>query len=205
MQARRQTWNVVFDLGGVVLDWNPAAVIAAVFDDSHHRALVTRHVVGDPDWIDLDRGTLPLADAIERARQRTGIEADRLHRLFETAVRSLVPRPETIALIERVKAAGNALFVLSNMHRASLAHLEATYDFFDLFDGRIISCEAGACKPEAAIYRRLLVEFRLDPTATVFIDDMQVNLDAARAHGIHTIRFADADSCRVELQRLGCI
>ena len=203
--ARKQPLNVVFDLGGVVLTWDPAAVIASVFEDPHDRTLVTNRVLGNPDWVDLDRGTLPLAEAIERAAQRTSLSTEKLHRLFETAVRSLMPRPDTIELIETVKGAGNPLFVLSNLHRASLAHLEATYDFFDLFDGRIVSCEVGVCKPDAAIYRRLLQEFGLDPSATVFIDDLQVNLDAAAEHGIHTVWFEDVDSCRAQLQRLGCI
>jgi HAD superfamily hydrolase (TIGR01509 family) len=113
--------------------------------------------------------------------------------------------PETVALVEAVRAAGHPLFVLSNLHRASLAHLESSYDFFSLFDGRIVSCEVGVCKPEAAIYRRLLETFRLDPAATVFIDDMPVNLDAAALHGMRTIRFEGAVACGASLRALGCI
>jgi len=197
--------NVVFDLGGVVLTWNPAAIIRSVFEDARDRALVTQRVLGDPDWAALDRGTLPLSEAIERAHRRTGISAQRLTRFYEVAVGSLAPVPETVALVEAVRTAGHPVFVLSNLHRASLVHVETSSDLFTRFDGRIVSCEVGACKPEAAIYRRLLEQFGLEPSATVFIDDMQVNLDAAATQGIRTIRFEGAESCRAILQVLGCL
>jgi putative hydrolase of the HAD superfamily len=195
--------NVVFDLGGVVVTWDPIAVIRSVFDDPGDQALVTSRVLRNPDWVELDRGTLTLAAAVERAAQRTGISAERMHPLFEAAVRSLVPKPDTLELIGAVRAAGHSLLVLSNMDRRALAHLEATYDIFDLFNGRIVSCEVGACKPEPAIYRHLLETFQLDPSATVFIDDLQVNLDAAAAHGMRTIRYEGAESCRASLRQLG--
>jgi putative hydrolase of the HAD superfamily len=197
--------NVVFDLGGVVLTWDPIAVIRSVFEDPADQALVTSRVLRNPDWVELDRGALTLGAAIERAAQRTNISVERMRPLFETAVRSLVPKPDTLELIEAVRAAGHSLFVLSNMDRAALTHLEATYDIFGRFHGRIVSCEVGACKPEAAIYLRLLETFELDPSATVFIDDLQVNLDAAARHGIRTIRFEGAQSCRASLQALGCL
>ena len=197
--------NVVFDLGGVVLTWDPVAIVVSVFDDPRDRERALNGVFDDPDWIELDRGTLPLAMAIERAAQRTDIDADRLRSLFKVIPRSLVPVPDAVELVQAVRAAGNPLFVLSNLHRASLVHLETATGVFDLFDGRVVSCEVGACKPEAAIYRRLLRDFDLDPSVTVFIDDTKVNLDAAARHGMRTIRFESAEECRAELQAWGCI
>jgi len=205
MQPWRTALNVVFDLEGMVLTWDPAAIVASVFGDPRARQLVLARVFADPDWHELDPGTLARADAIERAARRTGISTVKLDALFEAVARALVPMPESVALVETVRAAGNPLFVLSNLHRASLMRIEAEHDVFSLFDGRVISCEVGACKPDAAIYRTLLQRFGLDPSATVFIDDMQVNLDAAAATGIQTIRFQDVVTCRERLHSLGCI
>jgi len=200
-----QALNVVFDLGGVVLTCNPYAVVSSVFDDSGTRALVLERVFGDPDWVEFDRGTLSRERFIERAAERTGIEMRALEELFDALPGALVPVPDVVELIKALRASGNRQFVLSNMHRASLAHLEAAYDIFALFDGRIVSCEVGACKPESAIYRRLLESFALDPRATVLIDDVEANLDAAAAHGMQTIRFESLDGCRAELVAMGCI
>ncbi len=197
--------DVVFDLGGVLLTWDPPAILSSVFADPRDRALVLDRLFGDPDWVELDRGTLPVARAIERAARRTGINAGRLRTLFDVMPSWLVPVPAALELVRAVRAAGNRLFVLSNMQRATLAHLETAYDLFALFDGRVVSCEVGECKPEAAIYRRLLDTFALDPGATVFIDDHQANLDAAAAFGIATIRFEGVEACRAELKALGCL
>ena len=197
--------NVVFDLGGVVLTWDPAAIVASVFDDPEDRRLVLDNVFAHPDWHELDRGTLSVDEAIRRASRRTGITVDGLERLFEAVPRALVPMPDSVALVRSVRDAGTPVFVLSNLHRASLARIEADHDVFGLFDGRVVSCEVGACKPEPAIYRTVLERFDLDPAATVFVDDMQVNLDAAAALGIQTVRFEGAGPCRARLHSLRCI
>jgi putative hydrolase of the HAD superfamily len=188
-----------------VLTWDPAAIVASVFDNPHDCQLVLDRVFADSDWHRLDRGTLSRADAIERAAARTGIPVAKMDSLFEAVPRALVPKPESVELVEAVVAAGNPRFVLSNLHRASLARIEADYDVFDLFDGRVVSCEVGACKPDAVIYHELLERFDLDPSETVFIDDMQVNLDAAALHGMRTIRFEGVGSCGAQLRSLGCI
>jgi putative hydrolase of the HAD superfamily len=195
--------NVVFDLGGVVVTWQPAAIVASVFDAPQDQAAVLDSVIGHPDWIELDRGTLPLDHAIARATARTGLPPERIAMLFAAVPPSLVPMPESVALVSEVRRAGHRLFALSNLHRASFAHLAATYDLFGRFDGRVVSCEVGACKPEPSIYRHLLERHGLDPSATLFIDDVQANLDAAAAFGIATILFDGAASCRARLCETG--
>jgi putative hydrolase of the HAD superfamily len=197
--------NVVFDLGGVVVTWQPAAIVASVFDAPQEQAVVLDRVIGHPDWIELDRGTLPLDHAIERATVRTGLPPERIAALFAAVPPSLVPMPESVALVREVRHAGHRLYVLSNLHRASFAHLAGTYDLFGRFDGRVVSCEVGACKPEPSIYRHLLERHGLDPRATLFIDDVQANLDAAAAFGIATILFDGAASCRARLRETGVL
>jgi HAD superfamily hydrolase (TIGR01509 family) len=194
--------NIVFDLGGVVVSWDPAALVSSVFDDPREQTLALEGVFTDPDWVELDRGSLPVEEAVARAARRTGIVPERLRDLFAAIPRSLVPIPSSVELIAELRRAGNRLLVLSNLHRASLAHLQKAYDLFGLFDGWVISCEVGSCKPEAAIYRRLIEEFALDVFATVFVDDMQENLDGAIATGMQAIKFTDAESCRLQLQAL---
>jgi HAD superfamily hydrolase (TIGR01509 family) len=194
--------NIVFDLGGVVVSWDPPTLVGSVFDDPREQTLALEGVFADPDWVELDRGSLSVEEAVARAARRTGIAPERLQDLFAAIPRSLVPIPSSVELVAELRRAGHRLFVLSNFHRASLAHLLEAHDLFSLFDGRVVSCEVGSCKPEPAIYRRLIEESALEVSATVFVDDMQENLDGAIATGMQTIKFTDAESCRLELQAL---
>ena len=197
--------NIVFDLGGVVVDWQPDALIAASFADPEARARVRREVLDHPDWLALDRGTLSRPAAIRRAAQRTGIASDRVAAFFAAIPAALTPMPASVALLQRVHATGQPLYCLSNMHVASIEHLEANHDFFALFSGRIVSCRVATIKPEAAIYRHLLDDYALTATDSVFIDDVAVNLDAAAQFGMQTIRFTDAPQCAAALRVLGCL
>lgn len=159
-------------------------------------------LVGGPDWARLDRGELSDDDVIVRAEVRTGIQAARLRVLFGTFPRALVPVDPVLELVLQARGGGNDLYVLSNLHRTSFERVRDELGIFELFDGSVVSCEVGAAKPEPAIYRRLLGDFDLDPTVTVFVDDTQVNLDAAAEFGIRTVLFTDAASCRSRLQAL---
>jgi putative hydrolase of the HAD superfamily len=195
--------NLIFDLGGVVVRWDPAAIIASVFEDEKLRARVREGVFEHADWLELDRGTLGREDAIRRAAQRTGIDPAELTRLLVAVPPSLVPIPQTVELLYRLKARGYPLYCLSNMHVASIEHLEREQRFFEVFTGRVISCRLNLCKPEAAIYRHALETYALRAEDTVFIDDVEVNIEAAAHVGLRTIQFRDAAQCERELRALG--
>ncbi|HJT62953.1 MAG TPA: HAD family phosphatase [Burkholderiales bacterium] len=195
--------NLIFDLGGVVVRWDPAAIIASVFQDQKLRAKAREGVFEHADWLELDRGTLGREDAIRRAAQRTGIDAAELTRLLIAVPPSLVPIPQTVELLYRLKAGGYPLYCLSNMHLASIEHLEREQKFFEVFTGRVISCRLNLCKPEPAIYRHALQTYGLRAEDTVFIDDVEVNIQAAAKVGLRTIQFRDAAQCERELRALG--
>lgn len=197
--------NLVFDLGGVVVRWDPDAIIAGVFSDSGIRSRVKADVFSHPDWLELDRGTLGREEAIERAARRTGVALDELRRLVHAVPPSLTVFPDTVDLLYRLKREGYPLYCLSNMHFASIEYLESEHTFWEVFDGRVISCRLKLCKPERAIYEHLLQTYALDARETVFIDDVQKNLDAAAELGIKTLRFENAAQCERELRALGLL
>ena len=182
--------NLVFDLGGVVVRWDPDAIIASVFPDRKIHSKLKADVFAHPDWLELDRGTLERKDAIARAAQRTGMAVQEIRRLVHAVPASLVVFPDTVDLLHRLKRQGYPLYCLSNMHIASIEHLESEHTFWDLFDGRVISCRLQLCKPEPA-------------SETIFIDDVQKNLDAAAELGISTVRFRDPAQCEQDLRALG--
>jgi putative hydrolase of the HAD superfamily len=195
--------NLVFDLGGVVVRWDPDAIIAGVFHDEETKGKVKKGVFEDADWLELDRGTLGREDAIARAAKRTGVAEGEIKRLLHAVPPSLTVFPETVDLLRRLKRKGYPLYCLSNMHFASIEYLEHKHDFWDLFQGRVISCRLQLCKPEAGIYEHLLRTYGLEAKETIFIDDVQKNLDAAAKLGIKTLKFENAAQCERDLQRLG--
>ncbi|OGG44238.1 MAG: hypothetical protein A3F84_09585 [Candidatus Handelsmanbacteria bacterium RIFCSPLOWO2_12_FULL_64_10] len=197
--------NLVFDLGGVVVSWEPAALVAGAFADPAAQAKVRREILGHADWLALDRGTLPLQDAIARGAKRTGLPVPEVAEFLYRVPAALVPIPDTVALLYRLKAKGHRLFCLSNMHVASIEHLEKVYAFWDVFEGKVISCRIHLIKPEPGIYAHLLEKHKLKGPETVFIDDVEVNLQAAARFGIQTIRFENPAQCELQLQALGCI
>ena len=195
--------NLIFDLGGVVVRWDPEAIIAGVFRDEEERRKVREGIFAHPDWLALDRGTLEREDAIRRGAQRTGMAAGEIRRLLLAVPPSLTPIHETIELLYRLKARSYPLYCLSNMHFASIEHLEREHRFFEVFQGIVISCRLNLCKPEPAIYEHALRANGLKAKDTVFIDDVEVNLAAAAGIGIRTIQFSDTAQCERELRALG--
>ena len=197
--------NFVFDLGGVVFRWQPEKIIRHVFQDKKKQDLVRSGIIGHADWVELDRGTLSLDQAIARGTSRTGLPREEVEKLFNAVPQSLTPIEETIDLIRTIRGLNNRLFVLSNMHAASISYLEKRHKIWNLFDGVVISSRIQKVKPEIEIYEYLLTVHRLNAAETVFIDDMSENLAGASQVGIQTIRFVDADQCRKDLMSLGCI
>lgn len=187
--------NIVFDLGGVVFNWQPDVIIASVFEDRSTQDLVRKEIFEHSDWIELDRGAISLGSAIDRGAVRTGLPTQDIARLLNAVPGFLTPIDQTIELIRRLGNTANRLFVLSNMQLASIAHLEQQHDIWELFRGVVISSRIRKVKPDIEIYRYLLDQYQLRPSETVFIDDVPENLEAAASLGIRTIRFFDAAQC----------
>ncbi len=205
MHITKSVSNIVFDLGGVVFAWDPEALVSNVFAEPDIQAQVHTEIIGHADWRELDRGTLPRQEAIRRAVARTGLTVSAVTDLMSQAPLALTVIPDTVDLLYRLRARGHRLFYLSNMHVASIEHLERTYTFWDIFEGGIISCRIHLIKPEPAIYTSLLETYELDVAETVFIDDTELNLAAAAKFGIRTIHFEHPGQCEEQLMVLDII
>lgn len=197
--------NIVFDLGGVIVTWEPEAIVAKAFTDPDVRSKVLREIVRHPDWIELDRGTLSREDAIERGARRTGLPEGRVEYFMRQVPPALTPISGTVDLLYRLKSKGHTLFCMSNMHFPTIEYLEKTLTIWGLFKGTAISCRLHSCKPEPAIYTYLLETYGLEERDTVFIDDMEENLITASRVGMATIKFENPAQCEMDLQALGCL
>lgn len=197
--------NIVFDLGGVVFNWQPDDLVKSVFEDSETQRSAKVGIIGHPDWIELDRGTMTRDRAIDRGAARTGIPRQDVTRLFDALPPSLTPIEETIRLVSSLRDTNNKLFVLSNLHLATIAYLEREHTIWRMFEGVVISSRVRMVKPEIEIFEHLLASHQLSVAETIFIDDMDENVAAASSIGIQTIRFVDPAQCRQALVDLECM
>jgi putative hydrolase of the HAD superfamily len=194
--------NVIFDLGGVVLDWNPAAIVA-LFEPLPERQAALRHALfGHADWRLFDRGTLTEPELIQRLQTRLGSTRAEVEAILEAIRNSLVEKPETLELIRTLQRRGTPLYCLSNMPATIYTHLRQRHRFWDVFNGIVISGEVQMMKPEPEVFIHLLATFGLRAEESVFIDDLPANIESARQVGLHAICFKDAAQCRRELDQI---
>ena len=194
--------NVIFDLGGVVIEWNPDRILEGYYADPQIRAIMKTALFQHPDWVELDRGTLKEADLLMRLGDRTGRPAAELAGLFDAIRASLHTKPDTVALLEKLAARGVPLYCLSNISSDFFAYLSERHTFWGAFSGIVISGDLQMMKPEREIFEFLLQRYGLVAAQTVFIDDNAPNVAAARDVGIHGVWFKNARQCELELEEL---
>jgi putative hydrolase of the HAD superfamily len=194
--------NVIFDLGGVVLDWNPDRIVARFQPDAALQAAFKAAVFGHEDWKAFDRGGVTEAELIGRLEARLGLPRPDVIEFLDGTRHSLVAKPDTVKLIRELQQSKVPLYCLSNMPAEMYLHLQRRHDFWDAFSGIVISGEVKMMKPEPEVFLHLLETFKLRANESVFIDDLPANVDAARQVGLHAILFTDAAQCRQELRSL---
>lgn len=192
---------IIFDLGRVVVSWDPVAIVRSVRGPDDAEALAER-LFNHPDWLEVDRGTLSLHTMARQAQGRTGLPAAQNLAILQAVPASLLPDPAMLTLIETLHGAGHRLYALSNMGHASIDWLEL-HAFWRFFSGKVVSARVRMMKPEPDIYRYLLVSFDLKADECLFIDDSPANVAAAQALGIGGLVFTDVPSCRQQLLSLG--
>jgi len=192
--------NVVFDAGGVLLEWNPPRVIAQMYPDPKVQAEIREFIFEHPDWHEFDRGTLTAESASTHFARQSGRSPEEVRELLRATAESLRPIDGTIRLLEDLAAAGIHLYLLSNMPVSTYEILVKRHAFFEHFRHMLISGAILLLKPEPAIYRHLVEKTGIVPAESVFIDDLPRNVAAARESGLHAIQFTNPEACRTELR-----
>lgn len=194
--------NIIFDIGGVILDWHPGRLLEHFYADPAERARMQPLIFQHADWLELDRGALSEAQILARIAQRAGRPVPELASLFEAIRDSLVPKPDTALLLQSLGAQGVPLYCLSNMPAGIYHQLRELHDFWRHFQGVVISGLVGMVKPEPQIYQYLLGTYGLRAADTVFVDDLPVNVAAAEALGLKGLHFQSAAQVAEALRQL---
>lgn len=193
--------SVIFDIGKVLIQFDWDAYMQKLFRDAETRRAVTHAMWENPDWNELDRGVLPLADVVRLFVENAPAYEEQIH----TAVRRLgeVPARQEYAMpwVQALKAEGLRVFYLSNYFEYLMKEAPQVLDFIPYMDGGVFSCRENITKPDAEIYLRLLRRYNLRAEECIFVDDTQKNIDAANALGIHGILFTSYEQTSAEVQR----
>ena len=192
--------NVIFDVGGVLLQWDPPSVIARLYPDPATQATIRRQMFEHDDWLEFDRGTYDETQAADHFANLTGLKPAETLALIRATRESLKPIAGTFELVDQLAAAGVHLYLLSNMPVSTFEYLVRRDRLFEPFRHRVISGAILMVKPEPAIYKHLVAETGIVPAESVFIDDLLKNVIAARECGLHAIQFVSPAACRAELR-----
>lgn len=194
---------VVFDLGGVLLDWDPRHLYRTLIaDPTEMDGFLGR--ICTPDWHlahDLGADTEQSCQELAAAHPEL---ADLIMAWSERSEEMIAGQLDAaISVLEDVKAAGFLSLALSNMEADKFVLREARFGFFAHFDGCVISGIEGVVKPDRRIFEILLDRYDLEAGATVFIDDKAANVAVARELGIAALQYRGAEQLRRELRGLG--
>lgn len=182
---------VVFDIGGVLLEWDPERLYRQLIPDATERRWFLDHVC-TPAWNgELDAGG-PFDLACDELARRFPDHADAIHAWKRQDEMIVGEIPGTASVVEALRQQGVPLYLLTNMPTDVFQARRQRYAVLRQFDGAVVSGEEGVLKPSAEIFARLTQRFDLVPERTLFVDDMLVNVEGARAAGYLAYHFTNA-------------
>jgi 2-haloacid dehalogenase len=197
--------TVVFDLGGVLIDWNPRYLYRKLLN-SEAEVEDFLSEIGFASWNEqMDEGLSMAQGVAEKIAEFPQ---------HEVLIRAYSERwPEmlggalegTVRILEELKRQETPLYVLSNWSAETFRFARERFAFLEHFDGLLVSGEEKLKKPDPAIFHRLYEKFSLRPEDCVFIDDRDDNIESARSTGMTGIVFTDSPDLRRQLVEMGLL
>jgi 2-haloacid dehalogenase len=186
---KRPIEAVVFDIGGVLLDWDPRYLYRQLFDDEQEMERFLSEIC-TLEWHQAhDRGKPFEVSCAELAT----LHPEYAEMIYAWGRRSeemiAGPIEETVEILRRLKAAGVPCYALTNMETETFPLRVKRFPFMSWFDGAVVSAYEGVVKPDPEIFRRLLERFELTAESTLFVDDSARNVQAAQRLGIQAVLF----------------
>ncbi len=194
---------IIFDLGGVLIDWNPDYVFDKLFEDKEQKKHFFQNVC-TPDWNEEQDAGRSLKEATETLVMQHPEWQEYIEAYYGRWEEMLGgPIKGTVEVFKQLKEKGQYQFYALTNWSAELFPIALDrYDFLHWFDGRVVSGEEKMRKPSQQFYNLLLERYNLRAAETLFIDDNLRNVHAAEAIGIKSIPFQSPEQLKAELQNL---
>ncbi|GAB4026610.1 HAD family hydrolase [Spirosoma koreense] len=197
--------TIVFDFGGVLVDWNPRYLFQQLIPDTDQLDWFLATVCTNEWNLEQDKGRM-FADAIQERQEAFPAYKELIAHYYGRWEEMLgEPIAGSVAILNEVKKMGYSLYGLTNWSAESFPIARRKFDFFGLFDGIVVSGEEKLIKPDLALFVRLLERYNLDAPSSVFIDDNLLNVEAARRVGFQAIHFESAPRLREQLVDWGVL
>lgn len=196
--------NIIFDFGGVLMDWNPRYFFKDYFNDDEKMEFFLKNIADD-DWnAEQDRGR-SLAEGTEILVAKFPEWETEIRAYYDnwtTMLRSDIP--ENVAVLRQLKHSDYELFGLTNWSAETFPYALANYDFFEIFNGKIVvSGEEKLIKPDPKIWQILLEKYSIQSKESIFIDDNPKNIEVAKNLGFITVHITEETNLAEELRELG--
>jgi 2-haloacid dehalogenase len=205
MGAMQGIEAVVFDIGGVLLDWNPRYLYRQLFEDEDSMERFLAEVC-TMEWHEANDLGVPYTQSCAALAQRHPEQADLIwawSRRSEEMVGG--PITGTVEILRELVTAGVPCYALTNMEAETYPLRRDRYEFMSWFAGTVVSSHERVAKPDPEIFHRLLERFALAAERTLLIDDSQRNVEAARELGMLAIRFESPAQVRRYLEQSGLL
>lgn len=193
--------NIVFDMGNVLVGYDSMRVCRQFIANEEDQKEVCTAVFVSPEWIFLDMGLMTEEQALEKIERRL---PERLHQAARDCMKywpdyCMWPIQEMKEVVHSLKEQGYAIYLCSNASMRLPQLYQKVIPGIEYFDGVLFSAPERCIKPQREIYERLFDRFSLKPEECFFIDDLQLNIDGARACGMDGYCFHDGDIGKLEL------
>ena len=196
----------VFDLGGVLIEWNPRHLYRKLFngDDAAMEHFLAN--ICTPAWNSQQDAGRPFAEACASLKREHPGYDHLIDAWFERQA-EMVPGPimGTVDILAELRARNVPIYALSNWSAETFPLSQKRFDFLGWFDGVVLSGEVRLLKPDPRIFQHFFETHNVDPADAVYVDDLRPNVEAANALGMHGIVFTDPPSLRSDLVKLGLL
>lgn len=196
--------TIIFDFGGVLVDWNPRYLYRDYFQDEEKMEWFLENICTDEWNLEQDRGrslkegTQILVEKFPEFQK----EIEMYYGQWETMLKDSIPG--TVEILYELKSKF-PVFGLTNWSAETFPIALKRFNFFQVFNGILVSGEEKLIKPDSKIFERMMDKFQLNPENCLFIDDNLKNVEASRAFGLHTLHFKNPEELRKDLVQLKLI
>jgi 2-haloacid dehalogenase len=196
--------TIIFDLGAVLIDWNPNYLYDKIFTNAEERQHFLANIC-TPAWNEEQDAGRTLAEGTELLVQQFPEHEENIRAFYGRWEEMLGGAIDgTVDIFKQMKDSGRyKIYALTNWSTETFEIAKARYDFLNWFDGMVVSGEEKTRKPFPKFYQILLNRYQVKPQEAVFIDDNYRNVVAAEQLGINSIHFTSAEALKSALAEMG--